>query len=108
DIDEASLKQYGQWPWPRTLIAQLVDRLTAYGVAGIGFDVLFAEPDRTSPAEMVKRYPSLDEATRDKLSALPGNDEVLAEAIRKSKVVLGRSGEGVAPTSDEALDLTGF
>ena len=66
DIDEDSLRQYGQWPWPRTLIAQLVSRLTDLGVAGIGFDVLFAEPDRTSPAVMAKNYPGLDEATREK------------------------------------------
>jgi adenylate cyclase len=108
DIDEASLKQYGQWPWPRTLIAQLVDRLTAAGTAAIGFDVLFAEPDRTSPAVMAGNYPSLDADTRAKLSALPSNDEVLAGAIRRSKVVLGQSGEGIAQLNQQALGLTGF
>jgi adenylate cyclase len=108
DIDEASLKQYGQWPWPRTLIAQLVDRLTAYGVAGVGFDVLFAEPDRTSPAVVAKAYPGLDEATRDKLVALPSNDDVLAAAMRRSRVVLGQSGEGAPQPNQQALGLTGF
>ena len=108
DIDEDSLKQYGQWPWPRTLIAQLVTRLTELGVAGIGFDVLFAEPDRTSPAVMAKSYPDLDDATRDKLSALPSNDEVLAAAIKRSRVVLGQSGEGVPLPNEQALGLTGF
>jgi adenylate cyclase len=50
DIDEESLKALGQWPWPRTVIADLVDRLAGLGAAAIGFDVIFAEPDRYSPA----------------------------------------------------------
>src|SRR5205823_1296710 len=49
DIDESSLKQLGQWPWPRTVLAQLVDKLRDAGAAVIAFDVLFTEPDRTSP-----------------------------------------------------------
>src|SRR5579872_5985490 len=49
DIDEASLKEIGQWPWPRTVVADLVTRLTALGAAAIGFDAVFPEPDRLSP-----------------------------------------------------------
>src|SRR5690348_7686478 len=49
DIDEDSLKRFGQWPWSRTVVADLVNRLTQQGAAGIAFDVVFAEPDRTSP-----------------------------------------------------------
>src|SRR5215831_7761170 len=49
DIDDASLNKVGQWPWPRTIIAQLVDRLREAGAAVIAFDIDFAEPDRTSP-----------------------------------------------------------
>src|SRR5688572_27738326 len=56
DIDEASLKELGQWPWPRTVVADLVNKLTDLGVAAIGFDVLFAEPDRTSPAVIAQTY----------------------------------------------------
>src|SRR3989440_10331778 len=48
-IDEASLDRFGQWPWPRTLIAQLIDKLVAARAAAIGVDILFAEPDRLSP-----------------------------------------------------------
>src|ERR1700734_3544535 len=44
DIDEASLKEIGQWPWPRTVVADLVTRLTALGAAAIGFDAVFPEP----------------------------------------------------------------
>ena len=49
DIDDDSLSKIGQWPWPRTLVAQLVDRLREAGAAVVAFDIDFAEPDRTSP-----------------------------------------------------------
>ncbi|MEO1749930.1 MAG: CHASE2 domain-containing protein, partial [Pseudomonadota bacterium] len=49
DVDEASLAEHGQWPWPRDLLAELVYKLGDYGAAVIVFDVLFAEPDRYSP-----------------------------------------------------------
>src|SRR5262245_10387274 len=50
DIDEQSLRAYGQWPWARTRVAELINRLTAMQSAVIAFDVVFAEPDRLSPA----------------------------------------------------------
>src|SRR5690349_22042055 len=48
DIDDESLSRIGQWPWPRTQVAALVDRLADAHVAVVAFDVVFAEPDRTS------------------------------------------------------------
>ena len=49
DIDDDSLRKIGQWPWPRTLVAQLIDKLRKAGASVIAFDIDFAEPDRTSP-----------------------------------------------------------
>jgi adenylate cyclase len=92
DIDEKSLKSVGQWPWPRTIIADLVNKLTSMGALVIAFDIVFPEPDRMSPGVAADTFKSLDAATRAKLRALPSNDEVLAEAIRHSHVVLGESG----------------
>jgi adenylate cyclase len=92
DIDEKSLKRFGQWPWPRTLIADLVTRLTQMGALAIGFDVFFPEPDRTSPAIAADGFRNLDDETRAKLRALPSNDDVFADAMRHSRVVLGESG----------------
>jgi adenylate cyclase len=89
DIDEASLARFGQWPWPRTLLAAMVDRLTQAGAAVIGFDFLFPEPDRLSPATYVEHLTGLPDALAASLRALPGNDTVLAEALRRSRVVLG-------------------
>ncbi len=92
DIDEASLKALGQWPWPRTLLADLNTRLTRLGAAVIAYDIIFAEPDRLSPAVAADSFRNLDAATREELRKLPDNDTVFADAIRQSRVVLGESG----------------
>lgn len=49
DIDEKSLAEVGRWPWSRNVVAKMVDQLfDRYGVAVVGFDVVFAEPDTSS------------------------------------------------------------
>ena len=92
DIDEKSLNTIGQWPWPRTRIADLITRLTEMGAVVIAFDIVFAEPDRLSPSVAADGFRDLDELTRAKLRALPSNDAVFADALRHSRVVLGESG----------------
>ncbi|HET7850614.1 MAG TPA: adenylate/guanylate cyclase domain-containing protein [Pseudolabrys sp.] len=92
DIDEKSLKAIGQWPWPRTRVADLVSRLTDMGALVIAFDIVFAEPDRMSPAVAADTFRGLDDPTREKLRALKSNDSALAEAMRRSRVVVGQSG----------------
>ena len=54
DIDEASLAEVGHWPWPRSTLARLVDRLAEAGVVVVGFDVVFAE-DEENPIRQVLR-----------------------------------------------------
>ena len=92
DIDDKSLKQFGQWPWPRSLVAELVDKLSEAGAAVITFDVLFAERDRTSPQSLISLLSqagvSGDEAQR-LLSTMVDPDKKLAEAIAKTPVVVG-------------------
>src|SRR4029077_3921179 len=61
DIDEASLLKLGQWPWPRTRVADLIAQLSKLGAAAIAFDVVFAEPDRLSPALAADVFRDLDE-----------------------------------------------
>src|SRR5476651_1464540 len=92
DIDEESLRKLGQWPWPRTRVGDLITRLTNLGAAVIAFDVIFAEPDRLSPVLAANEFRDLDEETRTKLRALPSNDQVMADAIKQSRVVLGETG----------------
>ncbi len=95
DIDEKSLAALGQWPWPRTIIADLIARLTQMGAVGIAFDVLFPEQDRLSPGVAVQSFREVDDDLRRKLAAMPSNDDVFAAAIRISRVVLGQSGVGM-------------
>ena len=92
DIDEDSLRSLGQWPWPRTLVADLVERLNRLGAVAIGFDILFPEQDRLSPNLAVQTFRNVDEDTKTKLRNLPSNDEILADVLKKSRVVLGQSG----------------
>ncbi len=91
-IDEASLARYGQWPWPRTTMAELTQKLGEANAAAIVFDILFAEPDRTSPEQVVaaappQRRPQLERA----LSTLPSHDAVFAEALGRHPSVLATS-----------------
>jgi len=92
DLDEESLNEVGQWPWPRTTIARLLYNLKQMGCVLVGFDIVFAEPDRMNPADIPDTVVGLDEATVAKLRALPSNDSVFAGAIRESRVVLGQAG----------------
>ena len=95
-VDEDSLAAYGQWPWPRTRIAELVERLSDYHPASIGFDVLFSEPDRFSPAAVAEQMPILPESLARALRVLPSNDQQLAAAMNGHNVVLGIGGDNGA------------
>lgn len=53
DIDEKSLAALGQWPWSRDVVAKLVDQVRIAGARVIGFDIVFAEEDRTSPSRVL-------------------------------------------------------
>lgn len=98
DIDEASLAVHGQWPWPRSDLAELIERLETLGAVAIVFDMVFPEPDRLSPVEIAKRLtgqPGSDLAV-DALARLPSTDERFAEVIGRSGVVMGFVGSPAA------------
>jgi adenylate cyclase len=111
DIDEKSLAdpRLGQWPWPRTRIADIITNLTRLGAVVIAFDVVFSEPDRLNPDIAAETFGNLDEEMRTRLRALPSNDKILADAIRSSRVVLGESGgPDVHADLDKKLPVTGL
>ena len=91
DIDDASLAHIGQWPWPRSEMARLVDRLFQMGAAVVVFDAVFAEPDRTSPARLLDAVPELpaDANLRREIERLPDHDALLARAFADGRVVTG-------------------
>ena len=92
DLDETSLREYGQWPWPRYLVADLLEALAGYGVAAIGLDIMFAEPDRSSP-ERLRESLRRDRNAVLSLGGLPPAlydfDRLLADSLRQSPSVLG-------------------
>ncbi len=109
DIDEPSLAKFGQWPWPRSTIADMVINLTRLGAVVIAFDIIFSEPDRLNPETAAGTMRYLDELTRSKLRSLPSNDQILADAVKRSRVVLGETGVGApVPTLDKSLPVTGL
>ena len=116
-IDEASLNRFGQWPWPRTLVAQLIDKLRAASPAAIGVDILFPEPDRLSPERLAPSVAATDPQLAARLARLPRHDAVLAASIRAAPVVLGVAGveEGVVfaaarwtPSLQKGADARGY
>ena len=88
DIDEASLKAIGQWPWPRSILATLTSRLGELGAAAIGFDALFPEPDRMSPRRI--EMTPLGWASNS-VAKLPDYDEDFAQALAATPSVMGFS-----------------
>ncbi|MFK7877332.1 MAG: CHASE2 domain-containing protein [Paracoccaceae bacterium] len=101
DVDDASITELGQWPWPRTVFAEMVDKLTAAGVRAIAFDIVFAEPDRLSPAAVANDNDKLPQLAAQALRALPDNDDQLALAFARSTVIAGQTNIRYAAT--EAL-----
>jgi len=92
DIDDDSLEQFGQWPWPRTLLAKVVTRLDKMGAAAIVFDVLFLDADRTTPSRIISGMDEIgaDDPVVTRFKELPDHDVVFADAIKAAgRVVLG-------------------
>ncbi len=91
DIDDRSLEQIGQWPWPRTRIAELVQKATEAGAVAIAFDIVFSEPDRLSPEEIVADNADIPTGLAEELLKLPSNDDVLAAAFGSARVIVGQT-----------------
>lgn len=92
DLDEASLEEFGQWPWPRYRVALLLEKVRQAGVMSIGLDILFAEADRTSPKILqkeLKRDLFVDVQFVGLPEALLDNDEVFAGILANGPYVLG-------------------
>jgi adenylate cyclase len=87
-IDDKSLAQFGQWPWSRARLAQLVDKIASGQPSVLGVDIIFAEPDRLSPGRLVDSDPEIPSQLAGELSRLPSHESVLADALRKVPVVL--------------------
>ncbi len=99
DIDEESLTRVGQWPWPRTILAELVRRIGGGEAAAISLDILLSEPDRTSPEQLLRTLPA--SPARDAIAAAAAapdasHDNALARAIQSFTVTTALFGAGGA------------
>lgn len=94
DIDERSLEEYGQWPWPRYRVALLLQKLRQAGARAVGMDILFAEPDNSSPINIkknLKRDLNVDIGFAGLPSQLEDNDSLLADILKQGPFVIGFS-----------------
>lgn len=92
-IDESSLARLGQWPWSRATMAELTQRLGDAGAAAIVFDVLFAEPDRTSPEQLLAAVPPARRAALARAlgGGVEGHDARFAASLDQYPTVLAAS-----------------
>lgn len=91
-IDEKSLAQLGQWPWPRHRLAALIDAIDQQDPAAIGLDIYMPEADQTSPAQVAQALQRTHPQLATQLRTLPSNDQLLARSLARSPTVLGAAG----------------
>ncbi|WP_034255370.1 CHASE2 domain-containing protein [Aliarcobacter lanthieri] len=83
DIDEASIKAFGQWPWSRDKLSKIIENLTLSNISVVGMDIVFAEEDRTSPIKIAKKL--------NINATLEDYDLEFSKTIENSPVILGYS-----------------
>jgi len=101
-IDEKSLNELGQWPWPRTVVAQLIEAIAKHAPVAIGVDVLMPESDRMSPGNIARFIEKLDPKLAQHLARLPSNDSVLAATLQRYPVALGIAGTEEPAPADKS------
>jgi hypothetical protein len=87
-IDDRSIEALGQWPWPRTILARLIDAIATYQPAAIGVDILMPEVDRLSPEHLLAEVRDSDPALAERLARLPTHDARLAHSVAAAPVVM--------------------
>lgn len=97
-IDDASIAAFGQWPWPRDRIAELVGLIARSGPAVVGLDLIFPEPDRLSPENVLAGY-EVSPFVREQLASLPTNDQALASSLRAVPSVLASAPAAQIPNA---------
>ena len=91
-IDESSLAEIGQWPWPRNRMAELINKINAMQPLAIGLDIYMPEPDQTSPDKVADNLPASAKTLANALKALPSHETILAGALQAAPTILGAAG----------------
>ena len=95
DIDEKSLKKFGQFPWNRSVFARIIENVNTAEPKAIGFDVFFSEKDKQSPEEIIKSY-NLIPTDINQIQKIKGHDEILREELERSNSVIAVLGSNVS------------
>ena len=91
-IDEQSLANVGQWPWPRNRLATLIDKINAMHPLAIGLDIYMPEADQTSPDKVANNLPNNSQVLAKALKALPSHETVLSKSLNNAPTILGAAG----------------
>ena len=84
NITEEDLKRYGQWPWPRHIMAMLHATIGDAGAILVNYNILFAEPDRMSGVEYLKSMPMTNELREQLGSVLLDTDAIFSTVLKES------------------------
>ncbi|MFN7823883.1 MAG: CHASE2 domain-containing protein [Pseudobdellovibrionaceae bacterium] len=112
-IDDRALEQIERWPWSREKIAHVIKEMARHRAKGIGFDIIFSEPqiDKTvsTASELLSQNPSAPAALKEQLTRIVEQghpDDVLAQAIEDHKdiVILGAFNEEETPDTHPYQD----
>ncbi|MEY4733146.1 MAG: hypothetical protein RLZZ464_1212 [Pseudomonadota bacterium] len=101
-VDEKSMQAFGQWPWPRYHLADLIQTIGKYQPAAVGLDIYMPELDQTSPAQVAKALAPEHRTLAQALSGLPSNESVLVQALRETPSVLSAAGFDVSAYTTSA------
>ncbi len=114
-VDEKSLTEQGRWPWPRSKLATLVDKLSAAGVAAIGFDILFPEPQTAVQIQTIKEMAKEEDLSNikgdeliKKLEKSVNSDTIFADSLANSeRAILGYFADptGESPMGKKVAEL---
>jgi len=84
NITEEDLERYGQWPWPRHVMAMLHAYIADAGAILVNYNILFAEPDRMSGVEYLKSMPMSNELREQLGSVLLDTDGIFSTILKES------------------------
>ena len=111
-IDAESLRAppqgLGRWPWPRSYLELLTDRLRAAGAVAIGYDIVFAEADpATDKARIDDVYATLSPAARAEIIAIPSLDQRFGDALGRAPTVVARTALQASDAEAQGLTAAG-
>lgn len=104
-IDEPSLARYGQWPWPRNLLARLLENISRGEPSALALNILLPEGDRMSPMRIIEHLDGLSAEARREILGFGSADDGLASVLARSPSVLAMAVTSLASRSRNAENI---